>query len=114
MSRQIRLRARLVRIGVLTIGVQQRNAARHERIGEDGSGGNTAPLQEDAVLRTARSAGASAVGTGKARKTSQMPFWGFTLNFDEIGTFFLHGFQWPAILTRFLPDPENPFSRIGI
>jgi hypothetical protein len=99
---------------VLTIGVRHRNAARHERIGEDDSGGTTAPLQEDAVLRTARSAGASAVGTEKACKTGQMPFRGFTLNFDEIGTFFLHGFQWPAILTRFLPDPGNPFQRIGI
>jgi hypothetical protein len=99
---------------VLTIGVQHRNAARHERIGEDGSGGNAPPPQEDAVLRTARSAGASAEGTGKARKIGQMPFWGFTLNFDEIATFLLHGFRWPAILTRLLPDPENPFQRIGI
>jgi hypothetical protein len=66
---------------------------RCEPLGRDTSGGNTAPLQEDAVLGTARSAGASAVGTGNTRKTSQIPFWGFTLNFDDIGTFLLHGFQ---------------------
>jgi hypothetical protein len=100
-SRQIRLRARLARSGVLTFRVQHRTAARHEGFGEDGSGGKPAPLPEDAVLRTARSAGASAVGTGKPRKTSQMPFWGFTLNFDDIGIFCLHGFQLPVIVARF-------------
>ena len=107
MSRQIRLRARLVRSGVLTIGVQHRNAARHERIGEDGGGGNTAPLQEDAVLRTARSAGASAVGTGKARKTSQMPFWGFTLNFGSVNLI------WPLCDGLIWPHPHQLLLPVG-